>query len=132
MVQQSGSASTSFAWADLAGTEADVQAVSLVSTIPGGFTAVEAAAVCTWMFLRYRNSPEDALVRTIALGGDTDTLACIVGAMLGAYNGASWLPSRWVDAVEDGEGTGKRYALGLAGKIAELRFGCAADVGEKT
>lgn len=46
---------------------------------------------------------EEALVRTIALGGDTDTNAAIVGAFLGGVVGEDGIPARWrsvIDTVE--------------------------------
>jgi ADP-ribosylglycohydrolase/fructose-1,6-bisphosphatase/inositol monophosphatase family enzyme len=39
---------------------------------------------------------EEALVQTVARGGDTDTNAAITGALLGALHGRSALPERWV------------------------------------
>ena len=42
---------------------------------------------------------EDALVQTIAEGGDTDTNAAIAGALLGAALGRRAMPPGWVRAV---------------------------------
>lgn len=42
---------------------------------------------------------EDAIVRTIAKGGDTDTNAAIVGALVGAADGRSAFPADWVRAL---------------------------------
>jgi ADP-ribosylglycohydrolase len=39
---------------------------------------------------------EDALVDTVARGGDTDTNAAIAGALLGACHSRTAIPSRWV------------------------------------
>ncbi len=39
---------------------------------------------------------EEALVRTVGLGGDTDTNAAIAGALLGAAQGREAIPSRWI------------------------------------
>lgn len=44
-------------------------------------------------------TPEDALVRVVGAGGDTDTNAAIAGALLGSVHGAAAWPSRWVDTV---------------------------------
>ncbi len=49
--------------------------------------------------LLYSKSFEEALVRTVSRGGDTDTNGCIVGALLGAYYGYSAIPSDWSRAV---------------------------------
>lgn len=40
-----------------------------------------------------------AMRQTLLLGGDTDTNACIVGAMMGARFGASAIPTEWCEAV---------------------------------
>jgi ADP-ribosyl-[dinitrogen reductase] hydrolase len=40
-----------------------------------------------------------AMRQTLLLGGDTDTNACIVGAMVGARCGASAIPIEWREAV---------------------------------
>lgn len=42
---------------------------------------------------------EDAVVRTVGCGGDTDTNAAIAGALLGARQGESSIPVQWRDAV---------------------------------
>ena len=39
---------------------------------------------------------EDALVATVAAGGDTDTNAAIAGALLGACHGREAIPARWI------------------------------------
>jgi len=39
---------------------------------------------------------EEALIATVAAGGDTDTNAAICGALLGAAHGKSAVPSRWI------------------------------------
>jgi ADP-ribosyl-[dinitrogen reductase] hydrolase len=43
-----------------------------------------------------KTSFEDALVTTVAAGGDTDTNAAICGALLGAAHGKAAIPSRWI------------------------------------
>jgi ADP-ribosylglycohydrolase len=42
---------------------------------------------------------EDALIETVGRGGDTDTNAAIVGALLGAADGRASLPVRWAMPV---------------------------------
>jgi len=42
---------------------------------------------------------EDALIASVAAGGDTDTNAAVAGAVLGARYGASSIPQRWMDCV---------------------------------
>lgn len=43
---------------------------------------------------------EQAIIETILQGGDTDTNACIVGALIGAVDGIQNLPTAWALAVQ--------------------------------
>ncbi|MDV7145639.1 inositol monophosphatase family protein [Tropicimonas sp. TH_r6] len=49
--------------------------------------------------LHRRQNFEDALVDTVAAGGDTDTNAAIAGALLGAAQGRQSVPLRWRHSV---------------------------------
>ena len=46
---------------------------------------------------------EEALIRIVNAGGDTDTNAAVAGAVLGARFGASAIPQRWLECVPDPE-----------------------------
>lgn len=46
------------------------------------------------------NFPE-CMAEVLSIGGDTDTNACIVGAMIGAYVGYDALPEEWKNKVEN-------------------------------
>lgn len=47
----------------------------------------------------HADSLEDGLQLAVAIGGDTDTVAAIAGALLGAWHGASAVPAAWRAAV---------------------------------
>ncbi len=49
--------------------------------------------------LRTAKDVEEALVSTVACGGDTDTNAAVTGALLGALHGRAAFPARWVYPV---------------------------------
>ena len=89
-------------------------------SFPGdGFTAIGGAATAIWMALKYGENVEEAMVRSIALGGDTDTLCCMCGAIVGAGHG--WdsgrkFPATWVAALENGS-RGRDFALALADEL---------------
>lgn len=120
-------------------TKEDSEMVGLLSSQWFQLRAVDAVAVALWMFGRHglpqrvsvgageggeggeRGSSrgEECLVRTVAIGGDTDTIACMVGAMLGALYGPSWIPARWYDKMENGE-RGRDAVVRLAQKLATL------------
>lgn len=67
--------------------------------------AAEAVPLALFIFL---SSPGDYASAVLAaanatgdVGGDTDTIACMVGALSGAYNGISSIPVGWLTDVED-------------------------------
>ena len=60
-------------------------------------TSVPTALAC---FLAHPDDFADAVTAAISLGGDTDTIAAMTGALAGAYHGYSAIPEPW-RAVED-------------------------------
>ena len=49
--------------------------------------------------LLHAPSVEEGIINTVMQGGDTDTNAAICGALLGAVNGLSAIPERWVETL---------------------------------
>lgn len=47
----------------------------------------------------HSSSVEEALVQTVAEGGDADTNACIAGALVGAVWGEANIPTRWINTL---------------------------------
>jgi ADP-ribosyl-[dinitrogen reductase] hydrolase len=47
------------------------------------------------------DSAEEAIVTAVNRGGDTDTIGAIAGTIAGARFGASSLPNRWVDEINE-------------------------------
>ena len=64
------------------------------------------------------DSFEETIGNVILLGGDTDTLAAMAGAVSGAYLGAGRLPARLVGLLENGP-KGRDYIRTLAGRLFE-------------
>jgi poly(ADP-ribose) glycohydrolase ARH3 len=62
---------------------------------------------------------ESTIGNVILLGGDTDTLAAMAGALSGAYLGASRLPARLVGLLETSP-KGRGYIRQLAGRLFEV------------
>jgi ADP-ribosyl-[dinitrogen reductase] hydrolase len=69
-----------------------------------GFVVDTLAAVC-FCWQRHREQPSAAIEAAVRLGGDTDTVAAIVGALLGAELGARelvrLLEPRWIERLHD-------------------------------
>lgn len=80
-----------FDWINEARTEPS-KADSQIGWVRHGITAAI-------HFALHAKSFEEGIVETINLGGDTDTNAAIVGALLGAKFGAKQIPERWIKPV---------------------------------
>lgn len=79
-----------------------------------------AAAAALWAFLCHFDHPVDAIAAAAHAGGDTDTVACMAGALAGALHGGGWVPAQWWGALENEPQTGRDAALAVAAKLAEL------------
>ena len=67
---------------------------------------------------------EDALVASVAAGGDTDTNAAVAGAVLGARYGASSIPERWLACIpQRAAGRAGRWITGYERRLGKRR-GC--------
>ncbi|MBZ0186646.1 MAG: ADP-ribosylglycohydrolase family protein, partial [Candidatus Obscuribacterales bacterium] len=62
-------------------------------------TVTECVPTAVGIFLIFRQDLEAAICSAAVSGGDTDTVALIVGALSGAYHGVSRIPRRWLDRL---------------------------------
>ena len=65
---------------------------------PSNGSVWTAFAQALWA-VRSTSTFEEAMIAAIELGGDTDTVAAIAGAMAGALHGAQRIPVRWMSCV---------------------------------
>ncbi len=87
-------------------------AASLADRGAGTFEAAEACGTsgfvvhtlsfATFAFLSHADAPMKALGETISAGGDTDSIAAIVGGWLGALHGETGLPADLLGRIHDG------------------------------
>ncbi|KAJ5070569.1 adp-ribose glycohydrolase arh3 [Anaeramoeba ignava] len=63
-------------------------------------TADALASVC-YIMGKFGKNPEQALEEIVILGGDADTVAAILGALIGSLYGSSWIPNRWFKNIEN-------------------------------
>ena len=61
-----------------------------------------------------------AVELAVNLGGDTDTLGAMAGAVAGAYYGAGSIPAGWLGTLENGA-RGRDYVIGLCREAARIR-----------
>ncbi len=67
-----------------------------------GIAALESVPAAILAFLRNPDDPAAVIEYAVRLGGDTDTIAAMAGAMAGARCGGSALPAEWVQRIEHG------------------------------
>jgi poly(ADP-ribose) glycohydrolase ARH3 len=72
-----------------------------------------------YAFLANANSFRDAVLFAIRLGGDTDTIGAMTGALAGAYHGADALPPEWLRVLEN-DVKGMDYIRDLAERLHAL------------
>jgi poly(ADP-ribose) glycohydrolase ARH3 len=79
-----------------------------------------------YCFLQAPDSFEGAICYALAVGGDTDSIAAMTGAISGAYLGSIAIPQRWLDKLETGP-RGQRYVATLARRLYALAASASAQ-----
>ena len=89
----------------------------VINTLGTGVDAIEAVPAAIFSFL-YKSdaSLKDVLFYSMSLGGDSDTIACMAGAIAGAYWGGENFPEEWFPVTE-----GVEEITQYADKLYELR-----------
>jgi ADP-ribosylglycohydrolase len=65
-----------------------------------GWAAHEAIAAAVFLFVRFADDPRAAILQGANSSGDSDSLATLAGALVGARCGTSALPDGWVIELE--------------------------------
>ena len=82
--------------------------------------AVDAVACGLWTFAKFGHDPERCICETVELGGDTDTVGAMAGALVGALHGTPWLPLRWYMNIENENDVGRDRIVSVASRLAQL------------
>jgi len=88
----------------------------VADTLGNDMYAHESVPTAIYCFLQAPNSFEEAVCFALAVGGDTDSIASMTGAISGAYLGSLAIPQRWLDKVETGP-RGRKYIVTLARRL---------------
>jgi ADP-ribosylglycohydrolase len=86
------------------------------SWIGTSYLVLDTVPCAFYCFTRYFENPESAIIEAVNAGGDTDSIACITGALCGALHGRDSFPERWIKELES-----KELIEEIAGKIYEGR-----------
>ncbi|HHY37960.1 MAG TPA: hypothetical protein GX507_03430 [Clostridia bacterium] len=72
----------------------------LIKTVGVGIQSVELVPTAIALVVLYEGDPRRAIPAAVNMGGDTDTLAAMVGAITGAIRGIEGFPAEWVLTVQ--------------------------------
>jgi poly(ADP-ribose) glycohydrolase ARH3 len=79
----------------------EVQFKALKSQLGNGIAAPQSCVTAIYFALKYRNKDyESMLAKIFKLGGDTDTIGAMAGAIWGAFNGRSALDKAKIQSIE--------------------------------
>lgn len=73
----------------------------VVSALGHGIEAFNSVPTAIYSFFTHPQSFADAVVYAISLGGDTDTIGAMTGAISGAYLGIGAIPQVWKEKLEN-------------------------------
>lgn len=93
------------------------------SALGEGWIAEEAAAIALWCLLT-QPDPVSAIRAAVNIDGDSDTTGALVGQLLGAALGPSWIPAQWLEQLEG------RAVLERLARDAEQSLALSADTAE--
>jgi poly(ADP-ribose) glycohydrolase ARH3 len=95
-----------------------LQAHEVIVSLGNGVEAHFSVPSACYIAITYSPDFCDAIRAAISLGGDTDTIAGMVGAIVGAYVGEKGLPVEWIEQLEEGP-RGRFFARNLADRLFE-------------
>ncbi len=98
--------------------ESGPTAENVVSALGNDIRAQTAVPAALCAFLSHADSFEEAVTFAVSLGGDTDTIGAMAGAIAGAYHGLEGIPGEWLEVLEN-TGKGRDYVLRLAARLHE-------------
>lgn len=80
----------------------DAALTTVIDTIGNGSDALSAVSAAIYSLIRNKDSFVDAVLFAIELGGDTDTIGAMTGALAGAIHGMHNIPQTIIDKLENG------------------------------
>ena len=88
---------------------------TVVRGLGHGIEAFNSVPTSIFAFLSHSHDFASTIIYAISLGGDTDTIASMAGAISGAYLGIDAIPQEWIARLEN-----KDYVQNLADKLWQI------------
>lgn len=99
--------------------QTEVKPEDIIDVLGNSILAVESVPTAIYAFLQYGVDFQKTIEFCISLGGDTDTIGAMAGALSGCLIGERSLPRELLFRLEDAE-KGRQYISGLAGELHNL------------
>jgi len=94
----------------------------VVAELGNGIEAFNSVPTAIYSFLSHSRSFQEAILFAVSLGGDTDTIGAMTGAISGAYLGVGSVPGEWLVKLEN-----RLHMEELAEKLYEIAFGSSSS-----
>ncbi len=88
---------------ELSYVKRDVEPDEAFAELGTSYLVYETVPSAVYCFSKHFEEPEEAVIEAINAGGDTDSIACITGALCGARHGVEAFPEKWVNGLENKE-----------------------------
>ncbi|MCC6042017.1 MAG: ADP-ribosylglycohydrolase family protein [Candidatus Verstraetearchaeota archaeon] len=95
----------------------------VIRELGNGVEAPNSVPTAIYCFARNHDSYVKTVLYAVSLGGDTDTIAAMAGAIAGAHLGEEGLPREWIQSLEKAE-----YIKKLAKGLWALKKSLKADL----
>ena len=92
----------------------------VVKVLGNDVKAYTSCPAAIYSFLSHWGSFEDTVVYAVNLGGDTDTIGAMAGAISGGLHGIRAIPKRWLDDLDNLD-KGRDYVMELGEKLWERK-----------
>jgi poly(ADP-ribose) glycohydrolase ARH3 len=91
---------------------------TVVRELGHGIEAFNSVPTAIFAFLSHQQDFTSTIVYAVSLGGDTDTIASMAGAISGAYLGIEAIPQEWQEYLEN-----RNYIQNLADRLWQVASG---------
>jgi ADP-ribosylglycohydrolase len=81
----------------------DAEPDEVFAELGTSYLVYETVPSAFYCFSKHFEEPEEAVIEAVNAGGDTDSIACITGALCGARHGIEAFPGRWINGLESRE-----------------------------
>lgn len=81
----------------------DIEPDKVFEELGTSYLVYDTVPCAFYCFSRHFGAPEKAITEAVNAGGDTDSIACMTGALCGALHGIDVFPEKWLKRLENRE-----------------------------